>query len=205
MVFLPEALDFITRSELYPSIVKSVKDSKFLKGFRESAREFGCWISDSFSVKSNTSNIILNNVGQLICYNVRFAEPAIIHHNCGANILSYPSAFTIRTGGAHWETLLKARAIETQCYVIGAAQVGTHIEVPMMASWRHSMIVDPWGTILSRVPDDIPSIPPPSADEDEEWSTSFAIADIDLKSLENLRRSMPIFEQRQYDIYPKLD
>jgi len=111
----------------------------------------------------------------------------------------------MRTGGSHWETLLRARAIESQCYVIAAAQVGTHIEKPPRQSWGHAMIVDPWGTVIAQVPDVVPSTPPPSADHDPEWSTSFALADIDLKSLELLRRSMPILDQRRNDVYPRLD
>jgi len=147
----------------------------------------------------------IGHVGQLICYDLRFPEVAIIHRHRGANVLSYPSAFTMRTGGSHWETLLRARAIESQCYVIAAAQVGTHIEKPPRQSWGHAMIVDPWGTVIAQVPDVVPSMPPPSADHDPEWSTSFALADIDLKSLEILRRSMPILDQRRNDVYPRLD
>ncbi|KAA1092743.1 Carbon-nitrogen hydrolase [Puccinia graminis f. sp. tritici] len=147
----------------------------------------------------------IGHVGQLICYDLRFPEVALIHRRRGANILIYPSAFTMRTGGAHWETLLRARAIETQCYVIAAAQVGTHIDKPLRQSWGHAMIVDPWGTVLAQVPDVLPSSPPPSAEEDPEWSTSFALADVDLKSLELLRKSMPLLDQRRNDIYPRLD
>ncbi|KAI7945656.1 hypothetical protein MJO29_012044 [Puccinia striiformis f. sp. tritici] len=178
----------------------------------------------------------IGDVGQLICYDLRFPEVALIHRRRGADILIYPvsiliirfsfvtgdsnrwdaeaeaisfpplkSAFTMRTGGSHWETLLRARAIETQCYVIAAAQVGTHIEKPLRQSWGHAMIIDPWGTILSQVPDVLPSLPPPSAEEDPEWSTSFALADIDSKSLELIRKSMPILNQRRNDIYPRFD
>ncbi|KAH9455255.1 hypothetical protein Pst134EA_022729 [Puccinia striiformis f. sp. tritici] len=147
----------------------------------------------------------IGNVGQLICYDLRFPEVALIHRRRGADILIYPSAFTMRTGGSHWETLLRARAIETQCYVIAAAQVGTHIDKPLRQSWGHAMIIDPWGTILSQVPDVLPSLPPPSAEEDPEWSTSFALADIDSKSLELIRKSMPILNQRRNDIYSRLD
>jgi len=130
----------------------------------------------------------IGHVGQLICYDLRFPQVAIIHRHRGANVLSYPSAFTMR-----------------KCYVIAAAQVGTHIEKPPRQSWGHAMIVDPWGTVIAQVPDVVPSMPPPSADQDPEWSTSFALADIDLKSLELLRRSMPILDQRRNDVYPRLD
>ncbi|WAQ90400.1 hypothetical protein PtA15_12A389 [Puccinia triticina] len=147
----------------------------------------------------------IGHVGQLICYDIRFPEVALIHRRRGANILIFPSAFTMRTGGSHWETLLRARAIETQCYVIAAAQVGTHIDKPLRQSWGHAMVIDPWGTVLAQVPDLVPSLPPPSIEDNPQWSTSFALADIDLSSLEHLRKSMPILNQRRDDIYPRLE
>ncbi|MBW0488587.1 hypothetical protein O181_028302 [Austropuccinia psidii MF-1] len=139
-------------------------------------------------------------IGQLICYDVRFPEPALIHRLRNAHVLSYPSAFTVRTGAAHWQTLLRARAIETQCYVIAAAQVGVHMDHPVRQSWGHAMIIDPWGTILAQAPD----LPPPKV-ENEEWGTNISLADINLDTLNSLRLSMPVFNQRRNDIYPRLD
>lgn len=69
---------------------------------------------------------------------MRFAEVAIALRNMGAQILTYPSAFTYQTGAAHWEVLLRARAIETQCYVVAAAQTGTHNK--KRVSWGHAMV-----------------------------------------------------------------
>ena len=66
----------------------------------------------------------------------------------GADVLTYPSAFTVATGLAHWEALLRARAIETQCYVAAAAQTGRHNE--KRSSFGHSVIVDPWGTVVAQ-------------------------------------------------------
>lgn len=68
----------------------------------------------------------VGKVGLLTCYDLRFAEPALALRARGAQVLTYPSAFTVRTGAAHWEVLLRARAIETQCWVVAAAQVGPH-------------------------------------------------------------------------------
>lgn len=68
----------------------------------------------------------IGKIGLLTCYDLRFPEPSLRLRREGAEILTYPSAFTVRTGAAHWETLLRARAIETQCYVMAAAQVGHH-------------------------------------------------------------------------------
>ena len=62
-------------------------------------------------------------------------------------VLTFPSAFTVETGAAHWSVLLRARAVETQCYVVAAAQTGRHSS--KRASWGHSMIVDPWGVVVA--------------------------------------------------------
>lgn len=93
----------------------------------------------------------LGNVGLLTCYDLRFPEPSLSLRRQGAQVLTYPSAFTVRTGAAHWETLLKARAIETQSYVLAAAQVGAH-DGTKRVSWGHAMIVDPWGSVIAQCP-----------------------------------------------------
>jgi deaminated glutathione amidase len=76
----------------------------------------------------------------LTCYDIRFGEVAQIMRARGAELIAYPSAFTVRTGAAHWEPLLRGRAIETQTYVIGAAAVGQHSE--SRSSWGHAMVCD---------------------------------------------------------------
>lgn len=80
--------------------------------------------------------ILLNSVRQ--CYDLRFPEIGIALTQMGADILTYPSAFTFETGALHWETLLRARAIENQCYVIAAAQTG--LSSPRRKTWGHSMV-----------------------------------------------------------------
>jgi predicted amidohydrolase len=105
------------------------------------------------------------SVGMSLCYDLRFPElyqqlrrpadaaagkrtsMAHAEGNClrGAELLLVPAAFTPRTGEPHWEVLLRARSIETQCYVIAAAQAGPHNE--KRTSYGHTMVVDPWGTI----------------------------------------------------------
>ncbi|KAG0270082.1 Carbon-nitrogen hydrolase [Actinomortierella ambigua] len=89
----------------------------------------------------------IGQVGLAICYDLRFPELAANLRSKGAEILTYPSAFTPLTGQAHWEVLLRSRAIETQSYVIAAAQVGKHTE--KRSSYGHAMIVDPWGRVIA--------------------------------------------------------
>lgn len=138
----------------------------------------------------------VGKIGQLICYDLRFPEVSLMHRQRGAEILIYPSAFTPKTGLAHWETLLRARAIETQCYVIASAQSGTHLTEPKIRkSWGHSMIINPWGSILTEIQ---------SNDEENDEEDEFKLVDIDLEPLYELRNSMPIFQNRRNDIYPKL-
>lgn len=93
----------------------------------------------------------IGNIGLLTCYDLRFPEPSLSLRRQGAHVLTYPSAFTVRTGAAHWETLLRARAIETQSYVLAAAQVGAH-DGTKRVSWGHAMIIDPWGSVLAQCP-----------------------------------------------------
>ncbi|CAO3599080.1 unnamed protein product [Absidia cylindrospora] len=145
--------------------------------------------SDTTQAGSKAVSPIQSPVGSLglqICYDLRFAELSLQQRRHGAQVLTFPSAFTVKTGMAHWETLLRARAIETQCYVMAAAQVGQHNA--KRTSYGHAMIVDPWGTVLARCPDT--AIP------------SLAFANIDLDYLANIRLDMPVMNHRRNDIYP---
>ncbi|NQY62191.1 MAG: carbon-nitrogen hydrolase family protein [Alteromonadaceae bacterium] len=87
------------------------------------------------------------NVGLSVCYDLRFPELYRQLRNQGADIITVPSAFTRVTGKAHWQTLLQARAIENQVYIIAAGQEGVHANG--RETWGHSMIISPWGEILS--------------------------------------------------------
>ncbi|KAI8364921.1 carbon-nitrogen hydrolase [Blakeslea trispora] len=131
----------------------------------------------------------LGKLGLQMCYDMRFAEPAIMLRQRGAEILAYPSAFTVNTGMAHWEPLLKARAIETQSFVIAAAQIGQHNE--KRSTYGHAMIIDPWGTVIAQCPS-------------HKNDPSIAIANIDLDYLSQLREEMPVIEDRRVDLYAKL-
>ncbi|KAJ3490887.1 hypothetical protein NLG97_g5696 [Lecanicillium saksenae] len=146
----------------------------------------------------------VGRIGSLICFDLRFAETAVAlaqpgasssWHTHPAQILTYPSAFTLRTGDAHWEMLLRARAVETQSWVVAAAQVGRHNE--KRASYGRSMVVDPWGRVvmsLGGVSDE-----QGTASEGAEGEIGFV--DIDINELERVRREMPL--QRRTDVYPE--
>ncbi|MCO5152296.1 MULTISPECIES: carbon-nitrogen hydrolase family protein [unclassified Shinella] len=86
-------------------------------------------------------------LGFAICYDVRFPELFKLQAQAGAEIISVPAAFTRQTGEAHWETLLRARAIENGVYIIAAAQAGVHEDG--RETFGHSMIIDPWGRVLA--------------------------------------------------------
>eukprot|EP00250_Pteridium_aquilinum_P025290 c30508_g1_i1 orf=69-1037(+) len=132
-------------------------------------------------------------VGQLgltVCYDLRFPELyQWLRFKKDAEVLLVPSAFTKVTGAAHWEILLRARAVETQCYVIAAAQTGKHNE--KRESYGDAMIIDPWGTVIGRCTDRL--------------CTGLAVAEVDLDSLSSVRTRMPISEHRRYDIYGLAD
>ncbi len=87
-------------------------------------------------------------IGLSICYDLRFPE---LYRAMGeVNLILVPSAFTVPTGSAHWSVLLRARAIENQCYVLAAAQGGTHVNGRQ--TYGHSMLIDPWGEVVSVLP-----------------------------------------------------
>ena len=113
-------------------------------------------------------------LGLSICYDLRFPELYRAMFQQGIDLISVPSAFTERTGQAHWQPLLQARAIENCCYVLAPNQGGQHTS--KRATWGHSMIVSPWGTVLAQC----------------EQGEGFAIADIDLALLHDLRQRMPL-------------
>lgn len=93
-------------------------------------------------------------LGLTVCYDLRFPEVyQTLAWSMGAEVLLVPSAFTKITGAAHWEILLRARAIECQSYVMAAAQAGVHNE--KRESYGHALIVDPWGEVIGRLEDPV--------------------------------------------------
>jgi len=104
--------------------------------------------ANNYTAGSEYKLIDLNGlkIGLGICFDMRFSEMGLHYRMEGAKILTYPAAFTVPTGKAHWHTLLRARAIENQCFVVAAAQWGQHNET--MQTYGHSLVVDPWGDII---------------------------------------------------------
>lgn len=124
----------------------------------------------------------LGRLGLTVCYDLRFPEIyQQLRFERGAQVLLVPAAFTKPTGEAHWEILLRARAIETQCYVIAAAQGGKHSHD--RESYGDSMIIDPWGVVVGRLSDRV--------------STGVAVADVDFSAIDSIRKKMPIHQHRK--------
>jgi deaminated glutathione amidase len=117
------------------------------------------------------------NLGLTICYDVRFPQLHAALARAGAEVIAVPAAFTVPTGKAHWEVLLRARAIETGSFVIAAAQGGQHENG--RSTYGHSLIIDPWGEILAK------------ADGDKE---GVILADLDLDRVLDARGRIPALE-----------
>jgi predicted amidohydrolase len=122
-------------------------------------------------------------LGMGICYDVRFPELMRILAIRGARIITLPSAFTEPTGSAHWEVLVRARAIENQLFMVAAGQIGK--APPHYASWGHSMIADPWGTVMAVAPDE----------------ECFVAADLDFEEQERVRATLPALANRRPGVY----
>lgn len=89
-------------------------------------------------------------IGMAVCYDMRFVQLSDAMARAGAQILTYPAAFSPVTGAAHWHSLLRARAIETGCYVVAPAQTGTHFSAkyPTRDTYGHALVVSPWGEVI---------------------------------------------------------
>jgi deaminated glutathione amidase len=122
-------------------------------------------------------------VGCAICYDIRFPDLFWKLREQGADLIFLPSAFTLATGKDHWEALIRARAIETQCWFAAPATWGKHLEGKGEArfTYGHSMIADPWGHTVAKVSD----------------GTGWATARLDPKVTTRVRRDMPVLEHRK--------
>jgi predicted amidohydrolase len=122
-------------------------------------------------------------LGMSICYDLRFPELFRRLVLGGAQVFAVPAAFTAVTGAAHWELLVRARAVENQCFVLAAAQCGSTDD--RLAWHGRSLIVDPWGEVLAEL------------DDEPGW----AAADLDLDRLAEVRRALPALDHRRPDVY----
>lgn len=139
---------------------------------------------ESASVKPGTevvtAELPAGRLGLTICYDLRFPELYRRLSALGASVLAVPSAFTVPTGRAHWEVLLRARAIENLAYVVAPAQVGEHF--PGRRSHGHALVVSPWGEVLAD-----------AGGEDE----GFALATLDPRQVEQVRAMLPALGHRR--------
>ena len=142
----------------------------------ESWRESAAYDAGSGPVAVRTP---LGLLGLSICYDLRFPDLYSAYSNAGVDILAIPAAFTVPTGQAHWHTLLRARAIETQSFVVAAAQTGTHEDGRQ--TYGHSLVVDPWGEILLDMGD----------------AEGVGFATLDLNRIAEVRAQIPVQANRR--------
>lgn len=133
--------------------------------------------------KPNVLEIDGWRIGESICYDLRFAELYSYYAKLEVDAVLIPSAFLVKTGEAHWDILTRARAIESQAYVLAAAQGGTHIGKGggLRETYGNSLVVDPWGKVVARA----------------EASPSVVIATLAKEMLENVRRQIPMKSHRR--------
>jgi deaminated glutathione amidase len=122
-------------------------------------------------------------LGLTVCYDLRFPELYRILAVEGAEIITVPAAFTLFTGKDHWELLVRARAVENQCYVVAPNQWGGHRDGK--ASYGRSMIVDPWGVVLAQAPDE----------------DGIVVAELERARMDGIRRALPSLANRQPAAY----
>ena len=131
----------------------------------------------------DTADGVRVRLGLTICYDLRFPGLYSSLALRGAQVLCVPSAFTAQTGAAHWEVLLRARAIENGCFMVAPNQVGEHL--PGRDCYGNSMIVDPWGVVLARLVGGV----------------GVCVADLDLARIAEVRATIPSLEHRRADLY----
>lgn len=139
---------------------------------------------ESDSIEAGEETQVLDTpfgrIGLAVCYDLRFPEFFRNMAKQGVEILVIPSAFTAETGAAHWEILLRARAVENLCYVIAPNQGGFHLNG--RRTFGHSMIIDPWGVVMDCY----------------KTGSGFVCADIDRERLEKVRAAFPVLNHRRF-------
>ncbi|WP_041412813.1 carbon-nitrogen hydrolase family protein [Shewanella sp. ANA-3] len=120
-------------------------------------------------------------IGLTICYDLRFPDLFRALRLAGAEVITVPSAFTKVTGEAHWQVLLQARAIETQCFILAAAQWGAHNE-GSRETWGQSMVISPWGEVIA----------------EQKTGIGWVHADIDVAEVHSIRSKMPVAQHNRF-------
>jgi predicted amidohydrolase len=127
------------------------------------------------------SGVEIGKIGSMICFDLRFPEISLSLKRQGADVLLYPSAFTVETGKAHWHALLRARAIECEAFVVAAAQVGAHNE--KRTSYGHSIVISPWGEVMAEL------------GGKEKGEPEVLLVDIDLERVREMRKRLPLLRR----------
>lgn len=149
---------------------------------QKAIRESDCF---AYGADSSIFNIQDFKVGSSICYDVRFSELYSVYAKAEVDIILVPAAFLVKTGEAHWETLLRARAIESQCYVIASAQAGEHFSISSdlkRETYGHSMVVDPWGRVVSLL----------------QTGTGVVFAELKHEEIRSVRQQIPMKNHRNH-------
>ena len=138
--------------------------------------------SDDYAHGSNVvvADTPVGRLGLTVCYDLRFPELYTALREAGAQLITAPSAFTAVTGAAHWEILLRARAIETQCYILAAAQGGVH--PGPRETFGHAAIIDPWGRVLA----------------EQAQGAAVLLAERDSQEQASIRARMPVSNHRRF-------
>lgn len=152
----------------------------------ETWRESAAYQGGTQAVVAPLAGSEKTSLGLSVCYDLRFPALYSALTNSGADILAIPAAFTVPTGAAHWEILLRARAIEAGVFVVAAAQSGTHEDG--RATYGHSMVVDPWGEVHL----------------DMGTATGVATCEIDLDAVARVRSRIPAISNRREFASPKV-
>ena len=141
--------------------------------------------NESETIESGDDVVVVDTpfgkLGMAVCYDLRFPELFRAMADVGMEVCVLPSAFTSLTGRAHWESLLRARAIENLCYMIAPDQGGYHKNG--RETYGDSMIIDPWGVVLNRLP----------------HGTGVVVSDIDLEKLRKTRKNFPALQHKRLD------
>lgn len=147
--------------------------------------------SDVFRHGSSPSVIEVDgwSIGESICYDLRFAELYSIYARRGVDVILAPAAFLTKTGEAHWDLLVRTRALESQCYLLAPAQAGTHRgQSPgVRETYGHSLVVDPWGVVLERLGEKRPGV---------------SVQTLKRSEIERVRMQVPMKDHRRLPIVP---